>query len=69
LRRISRPIQNYNLEKGEATPLSIVEKELQVTLHDRLKKLLREEEIKWRQRAKKRSKRRRWEYKILPPES
>jgi hypothetical protein len=39
-------------KKGESTPLSTVEKELQVTLHDRLKKLLREEEIKCRQRAK-----------------
>jgi hypothetical protein len=39
-------------KKGEATPLSTIEKELQVTLLDRLKKLLREEEIKWRQRAK-----------------
>jgi hypothetical protein len=35
-------------KKGESIPLSTVEKELQVTLHDRLKKLLREEEIKWR---------------------
>jgi hypothetical protein len=39
-------------KKGEDTPLSTEEKELQVNLHDWLKKLLREEEIKWRQRAK-----------------
>jgi hypothetical protein len=39
-------------KKEEHTPLSIQEKELQVEMHKRLKKLLRDEEIKWRQRAK-----------------
>jgi hypothetical protein len=42
-------------KKGEYIPLSTEEKELQVNLHDRLKKLLREEEIKWRQRAKEKN--------------
>jgi hypothetical protein len=39
-------------KKGESAPLSTLEKEMQVTLHDMLKMLLREEEIKWRQRTK-----------------
>jgi hypothetical protein len=39
-------------KKGEQTPLTVLEKEQQVEMHARLKKLLRDEEIKWRQRAK-----------------
>jgi hypothetical protein len=34
------------------TPLSVEEKEQHVAMHDRLKKLLRDEELKWRERAK-----------------
>jgi hypothetical protein len=39
-------------KKEEHTPLTVQEKELQVEMHIRLKKLLRDEEIKWRRRAK-----------------
>jgi hypothetical protein len=39
-------------KKEEHAPLSVQEKELQVEMHKRLKKLLRDEEIKWCQRAK-----------------
>jgi hypothetical protein len=39
-------------KKEEHTPLSVQEKEMQVDIHQRIKKLLRDEEIKWRQRAK-----------------
>jgi hypothetical protein len=38
-------------KKGEQTPLTVLEKEQQVEMHARLKKLLIDEEIKWRQRA------------------
>jgi hypothetical protein len=39
-------------KKEEHTPLSVQEKEMQVEMHKRIKKLLRDDEIKWRQRAK-----------------
>jgi hypothetical protein len=39
-------------KKEEHTPLSVQEKEMQIDMHKRIKKLLRDEEIKWRQRAK-----------------
>jgi hypothetical protein len=39
-------------KKEEHTPLNVQEKEMQVEMHKRIKKLLRDEEIKWRQRAK-----------------
>jgi hypothetical protein len=35
-------------KKEEHTPLIVQEKELQVEMHNRLKKVLRDEEIKWR---------------------
>jgi hypothetical protein len=38
--------------KGETTSLNIEEEYLQMFMHNRLKKLLRDEEMKWRQRAK-----------------
>jgi hypothetical protein len=39
-------------KKSEDTVLSMQEEEIQVNMHARLKKLLRGEELKWRQRAK-----------------
>jgi hypothetical protein len=41
-------------KKGETTALSIEGKDLQMFVHNRLKKLLRDEEMKWRQRGKER---------------
>jgi hypothetical protein len=40
-------------KKGEIDDLCIQEREEQIAMHDRLKRLLRDKEIKWRQRAKK----------------
>jgi hypothetical protein len=56
-------------KKEEHTPLSVQEKEMQIDMHKRIKKLLRDEEIKWRQRAKeKRFERGRWQYKVFSSE-
>jgi hypothetical protein len=35
-------------KKEEHTTLSVQEKEMQIDMHKRIKKLLRDEEIKWR---------------------
>jgi hypothetical protein len=39
-------------KKEEHTPLTVQKKYLQVEMHNRLKKLPRDEDIKWRHRAK-----------------